>query len=147
MEDFRFTIPYVVRVADINYGGHVSNAAVLSFFQDARIGYLGRMGPYSELDIGEGCGIILPEAQVRYRAEMFLRDVLIIGARVIRFGNSSFTMEYRIEREEEVTAEGTTALVCFDYSARRPRRLPAPFRRALSDFEGLEKSGTTPPVF
>ena len=146
MENFRFSIPYVVRVADINYGGHVSNAAVLSFFQDARIGYLGRMGPYSELDIGEGCGIILPEAQVRYRAEMFLGDELIIGARVIRFGNSSFTMEYRIEREGEVTAEGTTALVCFDYSARRPRRIPAPFRRAVSDYEKLDKGEATPPV-
>ena len=45
MEGYRFTIPYIVRVADVNYGGHVSNAAVLSFFQDARIAYLGHLGP------------------------------------------------------------------------------------------------------
>lgn len=79
MDGFRFTIPYDVRVADVNYGAHVSNAAVLSFFQDARIAYLKQFS-LSELDIG-GCGIILPEAHVNYRAEMFLGDLLRIGVR------------------------------------------------------------------
>jgi hypothetical protein len=31
MEGYRFTIPYSVRVADVNYGGHVANSAVLNF--------------------------------------------------------------------------------------------------------------------
>ena len=76
MEGFKFTIPYKVRVVDVNYGGHVANSAVLNFFQDARIAYLQNLGGYSELDIGGQCGIILPEARVRYLAEMFLNDEL-----------------------------------------------------------------------
>jgi len=134
MKDFRFSIPYTVRVADINYGGHVSNAAVLSFFQDARIAYLGNLGPFSELDLG-GCGIILPEARVRYLAEMFLGDTVEIGVRIEEVRNSSFVMAYRIERQGEGTAEGTTALVAFDYQTRRPVRLPRPFREAVAAFE------------
>jgi len=137
MEGYRFTVPYTVRVADVNYGGHVSNAAVLSFFQDARIVYLGHLGPFSELDIG-GCGIILPEAHVRYLSEMFLGEVLTIGVRVSEVRNSTFVMHYRIERQGTVTAEGTTRLVAFDYAARRPRRLPPAFRSAVTEFEGLE---------
>jgi YbgC/YbaW family acyl-CoA thioester hydrolase len=137
LNDFRFTMPYKVRVADVNYGNHVSNAAVLSFFQDGRIGYLAEVGGFSEMDIG-GCGIILPEAQVRYRAEMFLNDDLVIGVRVDRLKNSSFIMAYRIERDGVVTAEGTTALVAFDYDKRRPRRLPEGFREAVAAFDGLE---------
>ncbi len=137
MEGYRFTIPYTVRVADVNYGGHVSNAAVLSFFQDARIAYLGHLGPFSELEIG-GCGIILPEAHVRYLAEMFLGDTLTIGVRVAELRNSAFVMQYRIERQGAATAEGTTNLVAFDYEVRRPRRLPAPFRAAVAAHEGLE---------
>ncbi|AMV72703.1 thioesterase family protein [Desulfuromonas carbonis] len=136
MENFRFSIPYTVRVADINYGGHVSNAAVLSFFQDARIAYLGHLGDFSELDIG-GCGIILPEAQVRYLAEMFLGQQLEIGVRVSELRNSSFIMSYRIERGGAAVAEGTTSLVAFDYQSRRPVRLPGPFRRAVTAFEGF----------
>ena len=109
MEGFRFTMPYTVRIADINYGGHVANSAVLNFFQEARIAYLGQLGPFSELDLG-GCGIILPEAQVRYRAEMFHGDPLLIGVRIESMKNSSMMMAYRIDREGQVVAEGTTAL-------------------------------------
>lgn len=139
MDNFRFTMSYRVRVADINYGGHVSNAAVLSFFQDGRIGYLAAIGDFSEMDIG-GCGIILPEAHAQYRAEMFINDELIIGVRIESLKNSSFVMAYRIERAGVVTAEGTTALVAFDYQKRRPCRMPAVFRKAVEEFEGLEQS-------
>jgi YbgC/YbaW family acyl-CoA thioester hydrolase len=137
MDGYKFTIPYVVRVADINYGGHVSNAAVLNYFQDGRIAYLGNLGAYSELDLGDACGIILPEAQVRYRAEMFLGDSLAIGVRVVEMRSSAFVMEYRIERGGKITAEGRTPLVAFDYAVRRPRRLPEGFRTAVAAYEKL----------
>jgi YbgC/YbaW family acyl-CoA thioester hydrolase len=126
---------YAVRVADVNYGGHVANSAVLNFFQDARIGFLSELGGYSELDLGNACGVILPEAHVNYLAEMFLGDQLEIGARISRISRSSFVMEYRIERGGEGMAEGWTSLVCFDYQARRPRRLPEAFRKAVESKE------------
>lgn len=137
MEEFNFTIPYTVRIADINYGGHVANSAVLNFFQDARIAYLKNLGGYSELDVGHECGLILPEAHVKYLAEMFLGDELVIGARVNQVGRSSLTMGYRIEREGVTTAEGETVLVCFDYKLRKPRRLDAEFKKRLEVFENL----------
>ena len=134
MEGFRFVLPYVVHIADVNYGGHVSNAAVLSFFQDARIGYLARIGNFSELDIG-GCGIILPEAHLRYLAEMFHGEELMIGVKVGELRNSAFVMHYRIDRNGQPTAEGTTNLVAFNYQSRKPCRLPAAFRTAVEAFE------------
>lgn len=139
MKDYRFTIPYTVRIADVNYGGHVSNAAVLSFFQDARIAYLAHLGPFSELDIG-GCGIIMPEAHVRYLAEMFHGEELLIGVRAAEVRNSAFVVAYRIERQGVATAEGTTNLVAFDYETRKPRRLPKDFRAAMLAFEGFGDS-------
>jgi len=137
MDGFSFTMPYRVRIADVNYGGHVANSAVLNFFQDARIAYLDHLGGYSELDIGSGCGIILPEAHVRYKAEMFHNDSVQIGVKVLTLSRSSMTMAYRIERDGEVTAEGETALVCFDYAKRKPRRLDAQFRGKIEVFEGM----------
>jgi len=136
VEGFHFVLPYQVRISDINYGGHVSNAAVLSYFQDGRIGYLQQLGPFSEMDIG-GCGIILPEANVQYKAEMFLGEELQIGVRIAELRRSSFIMTYRIERRGEVTAEGTTALVAFDYKQRKVRRLPEAFYQAATAFEGF----------
>lgn len=132
MDGFNFTIPYSVRVADVNYGGHVANSAVLNFFQDARIAYLGHLGGYSEMDIGNDCGIILPEAHVKYLAEMFLGEALQIGVKISKVGRSSFTMVYRIERDGEATAEGETVLICFDYQKRKPRRLSEEFLNKLA---------------
>jgi len=131
MTGYPYTLPYLVRVADINYGGHVSNAAVLNYFQDARIGLLAALGPYSELDVGQGRGLIMRDAYVRYRVEMRLGDPLLLGVRVVEVKGSSFRLGYRIDRGEQVMAEGTTELACFDYATHKPSRLPEPFRQAL----------------
>ncbi len=136
MDLFHFTMAYKVRVADINYGGHVSNAVVLNYFQDGRIAYLDQLGGFSEMDIG-GCGIILPEAHVLYRAEMFLGDELEIGVRITELRKSALVMAYRIERNGQVTAEGTTNLVAFDYDKRKPVRLPAVFVAAVQKQDGM----------
>ena len=136
MERYNFHFEYRIGVADINYGGHVANSAVLNFFQDARIAYLANLGSYSELDLG-GCGIIMPEARVFFRQEMFLSEQLVIGVKVKSLKRSSLMMVYRIERDGELTAEGETPLVCFDYQTRKPCRMPAEFRKHLVAFEGL----------
>lgn len=136
MEGYSFCFAYRVGIADINYGGHVANSAVLNFFQDARIEYLAHLGDYSEIDLG-GCGIIMPEAHVYFRKEMFLGDKLNIGVKSIKLKRSSWVMEYRVERDLELTAEGETPLVCYDYQKRKPCRMPFEFRTALTGFEGL----------
>lgn len=137
MNDFRFTMPYSVRVYDVNYGGHVANSAVLNYFQDARLAYLKSLGGFSEMDIGGGCGLILPEAHVKYLAEMFLGDQLVIGVKIIELRRSSFRMSYRIERDGMATAEGETTMVCFDYQSRKPRRLATEFQDKVCKFEEL----------
>ena len=134
MEDYRFNFAYRVGVADINYGGHVANSAVLTIFQDARIAYFAALGPYSELDLG-GCGIILPEAHAYFRAEMFLGEQLQVGVRCKELRRSSFVLAYCIERSGELTAEGETPVICFDYQTRKPCRMPEAFRQALLDFD------------
>jgi len=136
MQDFKFSMPYDVHISDINYGGHVANSAILNIFQDGRISYLKQLGPYSELDL-DGCGIILPEAHLFFRAEMFLHEQLQVGVRCTEIKRSSFQLEYRIERNGDLTAEGSTPVICFDYEKRKPVRIPSDFRDALRAFEGL----------
>ena len=131
---YKFKIPYSVRVADINYGGHVSNAAVMNFFQDGRIAYLNNFD-FTELDIG-GVGIIIPEAHVRYLKEMFLGDILQVEVRINSMRNSSMVMQYQIVRDEEICVEGSTNMVAFDYDRRKSVRIPPLFRERVADFEG-----------
>ncbi|HMB14740.1 MAG TPA: thioesterase family protein, partial [Pelovirga sp.] len=125
----QFSFSYRVGIGDINYGGHVGNAAVLTIFQDARLAFLAYLGPFSEVEVG-GCGLIMPEAHLYYRREMFHMDQLQILVQVAGLKRSAFTLEYRAIRDGEVTAEGTTAMVCFDYQQRKPCRMPPRFRAA-----------------
>ncbi len=136
MQGFDFHIDYRVHISDINYGGHVANSAVLNFFQDARIAFLAHLGPFSEMDIG-GCGLIQPEAHVKYKAEMFHNDALKIWVSVTGVKRSSFELRYCIERDTVITAEGTTPLLAYSYARKKPCRLPEQFRTALEDISPL----------
>jgi acyl-CoA thioester hydrolase len=138
MDGFRFTRPHRVTISDINYVGHVSNAAVLEYFQEARVAYLAALGEYSEQNIGDGCGLTVAEARVRYRAEMFHGQALELGVGTEALRRTSFRLSYRIEGPHGVTAEGETTLVAFDYTYRRPRRLPDALRETITRFEGRD---------
>ena len=79
----------------------------------------------------------MPEAHVYFRKEMFLGDQLNIGVKSRDLKRSNWVMEYQIEREGELTAEGKTPLICFNYQTRKPCRIPPEFRIELEVFERL----------
>jgi acyl-CoA thioester hydrolase len=129
-----------VRVGDINYGGHMGNDKALLVFHDARLRFLESLG-YSEKNIG-GPGIIMRDAHVSFRKEVYLHDVLTVDVGIDDVTTSSFEMLYTVRRignsqrsavggqrsmDEEVVFAGSTVLVAFDYEKKRPVRLPEEF--------------------
>lgn len=121
-----------VRISDINYGGHMGNDRALSFFQDARISFLQQLG-YEERCIGENVGIIISEAQVKYRKEVFLHDLLDANLWVDEIRDRSFVMHYAFIRQNDQACvfEGSTKIYTFDYDSRKVVRLPEAFREAV----------------
>ena len=116
-----------VRIGDINYGGHLGNDKALLVFHDARIRYFAAIG-CNEHDIG-GPGIIMRDAHVTFRKEVFLQDVLIVDVGIDDVGGTSFNMIYTVRRESDdaVVFTGSTGLVALDYSSRKPVRIPETF--------------------
>lgn len=123
---------YIVSISDINYGGHVSNAAVLNFFQEARIQYLSSMGMFSEIDIGDNTGLILVESHIKYLAEMFHQNILHIHTWITDIKRSSFCFRYLIKRDAVSTIEGWTTMLGFDYTKRKVKKLPETFKTLIS---------------
>lgn len=128
-----FRAKYAVGIGDINYGGHMGNERFLVLFQEARIRYLAALGA-CEREIGEGTGLIMSEAHVRYRAEAFWGEELEIEVRVSDLQETRFTFEYEVVRPADGrrVASGFTRMAAFDYGRRRVARLPEEFRRRLS---------------
>jgi acyl-CoA thioester hydrolase len=123
---------FEVRVGDINYGNHMGNDKALLVFHDARLKFLESLG-FSEKNIG-GPGIIMRDAHVSFRKEVYLHDVLTADVGLENVGNSSFEMIYTVRRisDDEVVFSGSTGLVAFDYENRRPVRLPEEFLQKIT---------------
>jgi len=119
---------FKVRVGDINYGGHLGNDKALLLFHDARIKFLESMG-FSEKHIGDGIGIIMSDAHVFFKKEVFLHDKLSADVSVEEVTTSSFTLLYSIKRlpDKLEVINGTTRLIAFDYEKRKVVRIPTDF--------------------
>lgn len=131
-EKFVYSTSVPVRITDINYGGHLGNDALLSIVHEARVRFLKHLG-YTELDI-EGRSIIMSDAAVVYKAEIFYGDMLHIDIAVTDVQQSSCDIVYRIANETSGTevARAKTGIVFFDYQAKKPVAVPDAFRKQFT---------------
>lgn len=123
---FPFACSLSVRIGDINYGGHLGNDAVLSFFHEARLQYLKSIG-CSELDAC-GTGLIMADAAINYKQEGFYGDLLEVEVAPGEISSRGFALFYRASCHRDTgpvqIAEGRTGMLCFDYEARKVVSLP-----------------------
>lgn len=128
-EDKTFAGSYLVRVGDINYGGHMGNDKALLLFHDARLHFLAGHG-FSEQDIG-GPGLIMGEAHVYFKKEVFRGDELRVYIHLEDDRELSFVMQYTVMRDETVVMTGNTRMIAFDYRKRKVVKLPEVFTRKV----------------
>ncbi len=138
MSEFRYYHPIEVRYGDLDPQGHVNNAKYLTYLEQARIGYIGKLGLWdgsSFLDIG----IILADAHITFQTPILFNRQVRVGVRVSRLGNKSLTMEYCLEDATDATglAQATTVLVTYDYRSKETVPIPHKWRQAISTFEQL----------
>ncbi|GLI57086.1 esterase [Propionigenium maris DSM 9537] len=126
-----FVEEYKVTVGDINYGGHMGNERALVAFHQGRIAWLNSMG-YSELNIGEGIGIIQRESKVEYLKEAFMGDILSVRIADVILKRSSFRIKYEIKNQrDEVIIIGDTLMIAFDSQRKKIVSLPKEFREKV----------------
>ena len=124
-----FAGSYTVRVGDINYGGHMGNDKALLLFHDARIHFLESLG-FSEGNIG-GPGMIMTEAHVYFKKELFRGDEVKIFTRIENLSSIAFELHYAVLKGEDEAIIGSTKMLCFDYDKRKIARIPEAFLAAL----------------
>src|SRR5690348_12131706 len=87
-EQFNFTAKIPIRITDLNYGGHVGNDIILSLIHEARVQFLRHHG-YEELNFG-GIGLIMSDAGIQFRNELFYGDVIIASVTTGTYSKVSF---------------------------------------------------------
>jgi acyl-CoA thioester hydrolase len=123
--DFGFSTEVKVRFAETDAQGIAHHAVYLVWFEVARIEYLARFrGGYRELQ-AEGIEALTLDASVSYRATARFDDRLTLQARCGEVRGARFRFDYRVERNGELIAEGSTGHACADAKTLRPTRVPA----------------------
>ena len=117
-----FSHPIEVRFRDLDVMGHVNNAVVVSFMEQARFqwwrAFLGGRKFQEE-------GFLIARTEVDYRRPILLGDDVRVELRCTRVGSSSFELAYRLTKGlgGELFAEGKTIQVMLDFAANRPKNL------------------------
>lgn len=123
-----FSYKYKIVQEDINYGGHVGNERALLFFQFSRMAFFESLG-FTELDLGDGIGVIQKNGYVEYNKELFLNDEIEIRITKVEIEKINFTCHYEIYNNSgEKVINGYTMLVCYDYAAKKIKRVPQGFK-------------------
>ena len=119
--EFAHRVSIDVRFADTDAMGHVNNAVYLTYCEMARIRYWSDVTgePLAARHHGAE-SLILAEARITYRAQVFHTDVVTVESRATRIGRSSFVLEHRLTACE---AGGHPRLVAISESVTRPVRL------------------------
>jgi acyl-CoA thioester hydrolase len=141
---FRHRISLDVRFADTDAMGHVNNAVYLTYCEAARIQYWTDVTGESVAERHHGAeSLILAEARITYRAQVFHTDVVTVESRATRIGSTSFTLEHRLTARDAVTggpprmvAVSESILVRYDYATERPTPISPEFVAAIEAFEG-----------
>ncbi len=133
-----FQTKLLVRIGDINYGGHLANDKTLLFFHEARIRYFRELG-ISEGNIGDDISLTQTEAYIKYTGEAFLGDELLIKVYIDDITRARFKVNYEITRtvDEKSIAKGYAVLAGFDYSSKKAKRIPQSFKDQVYNFQDV----------
>jgi acyl-CoA thioester hydrolase len=132
--DFRYFQSLTTRWKDNDLFGHVNNVEYLSFFDTALTLFEMK---HAGIDLINGAvRCVMAETNCRYYTSVSFPDVLTVGLRVAHLGNSSFSYDLGLFRDDEnvAAAEGRFVRVVVAMPGQRPIRIPDELRSALGAF-------------
>jgi acyl-CoA thioester hydrolase len=132
-DDFRHRTRIEVRFRDIDSFGHVNNAVIASYVEQARVRYLRDV---IGVDPVGNMPLILGMIKIDYLSPIFLADDVQIGSRIDWIGNTSIAMSHLLHATDRELARSSSVLVAYDYDNGRPMSVPDDWRAAFAAQEG-----------
>lgn len=107
-------MPIKIDWADLDLFGHVNNVAFFRYIQAARVNYCELIG-LTSLDEAGKLSFMVASSQCQYKKPLLYPGEIIVKTRVEWVKNTSLQLEYRIEKNEELIAEGCDVIVVFNH--------------------------------
>lgn len=134
--DFRFFHRLRVRWAEVDAQKIVFNGHYLMYFDTAISDYWRALGlPYPDALEGFGGDLYVKKAGIEYHASARYDDVLDIGIRSTRIGNSSMVFALAIFRSDELLVTGELVYVYADPAAQSSMTVPQELRDVIAAYE------------
>jgi acyl-CoA thioester hydrolase len=122
-----------VRYWDVDVNGHVFNARYLVYVDDALTDLFEEVGLDASQEHDAGILLVVAHAEIDFRSEAVIGDLLATTVSVDRIGNTSITFGYQIveERSGRTVATGNEVYVTIDAGTRTPVSVPDQIRELL----------------
>lgn len=137
-ENYRFSHRLKVRYSEIDSQNIVFNSHYLTYLDVAVTEYFeeGLKLNYEEL---AGAGVfdfVLAKSTLEFKGPATAGDWLTIWARTKSVGRSSFTLAFKITREDDLILLGEIVYVSIDSKNKKAKPVPDFIREKLETFEG-----------
>ncbi|MEJ2488086.1 MAG: thioesterase family protein [Anaerolineales bacterium] len=138
MNTFRYYQLIQVRYADTDAQGHVFFGNYLTYFDEALGGYFQAIGFDWKALSNMGLDMVYIDAQCQYKGSATYAEMLRVYARIAKIGNTSFSVEFKInlENSDKKITTGSITAVVIDSKTRKPHRVPNEIREAVAAYEG-----------
>jgi YbgC/YbaW family acyl-CoA thioester hydrolase len=142
-EDFRFFHRLRVRWAEVDMQKIVFNAHYLMYFDTAMSDYWRAMAlPYAEAMHALDGDLYVRKATIDFRASARMDDVIDVGVKCARIGNSSIIFEGALFRQDQYLVGCELVYVFADPATQTSKPVPAALRETLTGFEAGESMRT-----
>lgn len=134
--DFRFVHRLRVRWAEVDMQKIVFNPHYAMYLDNAMADYWRALAlPYESAMHLLGGDVFLKKMELDYHASARYDDVLEVGLRCQRLGNSSMVFEGAVLREHRSLVTARLVYVYADAATQRPQPVPAPLRAIMEGFD------------
>ncbi|WP_218510767.1 YbgC/FadM family acyl-CoA thioesterase [Variovorax sp. dw_308] len=138
--DFRFFHRLRVRWAEVDMQKIVFNAHYLMYFDTAIADYWRALSlPYEESMVAMGGDLYVRKATIEFHASARIDDMLDVGMRCARIGNSSIVFEGGLFRGDDLLVSSELVYVFADPATQTSRSVPPVLRELLQAFERGER--------
>ena len=132
-------LPLQIRFNDVDKFGHVNNTVYFQFYDTAKTDYIATVCKGVDW---ERQAIVVVKIEAEFLAQIKGNDHIAGRTRIVKIGNKSFHLEQDVidSDTQEVKSRCLSVMVLYDLERQQTIPLPDEWRKAITDYEGLENS-------